>query len=175
MSLKNVPAGSKLPEEFNVVIEIPANAAPVKYEIDKESGAVFVDRFMTAAMHYPYNYGYIPQTLSEDGDPVDVLVKTPFPVVVGSVIKCRTIGVLNMEDEAGKDAKLLAVPVDKLFPVYKNIKSIDDLPELELEQIKHFFEHYKDLEQGKWVKVTGWEGPEAAKKEINASVERFSK
>lgn len=175
MSLVNVPAGSKLPEEFNVVIEIPMNADPVKYEVDKESGAVFVDRFMLTAMHYPCNYGYIPQTLSLDGDPVDVLVKTPFPVHVGSVIKCRALGVLQMEDEAGQDAKLLAVPVDKLYPVYSNIKSVQDLPEVELKQIQHFFEHYKDLEKGKWVKVTGWDGPEAAKAEIQASAERYQK
>lgn len=175
MSLVNVPAGSKLPEEFNVVIEIPMNADPVKYEVDKESGAVFVDRFMLTAMHYPCNYGYIPQTLSLDGDPVDVLVKTPFPVQVGSVIKCRALGVLQMEDEAGQDAKLLAVPVDKLYPVYSNIKSVQDLPEVELKQIQHFFEHYKDLEKGKWVKVTGWDGPEAAKAEIQASAERYQK
>lgn len=175
MSLVNVPAGSRLPEEFNVVIEIPMNADPVKYEVDKESGAVFVDRFMLTAMHYPCNYGYIPQTLSLDGDPVDVLVKTPFPVQVGSVIKCRALGVLQMEDEAGQDAKLLAVPVDKLYPVYSNIKSVQDLPEVELKQIQHFFEHYKDLEKGKWVKVTGWDGPEAAKAEIQASAERYQK
>lgn len=175
MSLVNVPAGSKLPEEFNVVIEIPMNADPVKYEVDKESGAVFVDRFMLTAMHYPCNYGYIPQTLSLDGDPVDVLVKTPFPVQVGSVIKCRALGVLQMEDEAGQDAKLLAVPVDKLYPVYSNIKSVQDLPEVELKQIQHFFEHYKDLEKGKWVKVTGWDGPEVAKAEIQASAERYQK
>ncbi|WP_071058006.1 inorganic diphosphatase [Pelistega sp. MC2] len=175
MSLANVPAGSKLPEEFNVVIEIPMNSDPVKYEVDKETGAVFVDRFMLTAMHYPCNYGYIPQTLSLDGDPVDVLVKTPFPVQVGSVIKCRALGVLQMEDEAGQDAKLLAVPVDKLYPVYSNIKSVDDLPEVELKQIQHFFEHYKDLEKGKWVKVTGWAGPDAAKEEIQTSVQRYQK
>ncbi len=126
-------------------------------------------------MHYPCNYGYIPQTLSLDGDPVDVLVKTPFPVQVGSVIKCRALGVLQMEDEAGQDAKLLAVPVDKLYPVYSNIKSVDDLPEVELKQIQHFFEHYKDLEKGKWVKVTGWAGPDAAKEEIQTSVQRYQK
>ncbi|MGH8844898.1 MAG: inorganic diphosphatase, partial [Advenella sp.] len=118
MSLKNVPAGSKTPEEFNVVIEIPMNADPVKYEVDKDTGAVFVDRFMMTAMHYPCNYGYIPDTLSDDGDPVDVLVMTPFPVAVGSVIKCRAQGVLQMDDEAGGDAKLLARPVDKLYPPY---------------------------------------------------------
>ncbi|CAM5190863.1 inorganic diphosphatase [Oligella ureolytica] len=173
MSLVNVPAGSNLPEEFNVVIEIPMNSDPIKYEVCGDTGAVLVDRIMLAAMHYPLNYGYIPQTLSLDGDPVDVLVKTPFPLQAGSVVKCRTIGVLEMEDEAGIDAKLIAVPVDKIYPVYSSIKSIEDLPELERAQIKHFFEHYKDLESGKWVKVTGWNTAEVAKKEISASVERF--
>ena len=175
MSLKNIPAGSKTPEEFNVVIEIPMNADPVKYEVDKETGAVFVDRFMMTAMHYPCNYGYIPDTLSDDGDPVDVLVMTPFPVVVGSVIKCRALGVLQMDDEAGGDAKLLARPVDKLYPPYSNINAHTDLPEQELQRIQHFFEHYKDLEKGKWVKVKGWEGIDAAHAEITSSIERFQK
>ncbi len=175
MSLDRVPAGSNLPDEFNVVIEIPMNSDPVKYEVDKDTGAVFVDRFMMTAMHYPCNYGYIPQTISDDGDPVDVLVMTPFPIQVGAVIKCRTIGVLQMDDEGGGDAKLLALPVDKLYPVYRNIKSPEDLPEEELKRIQHFFEHYKDLEPGKWVKVKGWEGIEAAKAEIVASAERYAK
>jgi len=174
MSLDRVPAGTKLPEEFNVVIEIPMNSDPVKYEVDKDTGAVFVDRFMLAAMHYPANYGYIPQTISDDGDPVDVLVITPFPIQVGAVVRCRTIGVLQMEDEAGGDAKLLALPVDKLYPPYRNIKSPQDLPAEDLERIKHFFEHYKDLEKGKWVKVKGWEGVEAAHKEITDSAKRYA-
>jgi inorganic pyrophosphatase len=174
MSLKHVPAGAKLPEEFNVIIEIPMNADPVKYEVDKESGAVFVDRFMMTAMHYPCNYGYIPQTISDDGDPVDVLVLTPFPIQVGAVIRARPIGVLQMEDEAGGDAKLLAVPVDKLYPPYRSIKTIQDLPSEELARIQHFFEHYKDLESGKWVKIKGWEGPEAAMKEIRDSAARYA-
>ncbi len=173
MSFNHVPAGKDLPDTFNVIIEIPACADPVKYEVDKESGVIFVDRFMTAAMHYPCNYGYINNTLSEDGDPADVLVITPFPVAVGSVIKCRALGVLEMEDEAGGDAKLLAVPVTKLYPPYESIKSYEDLPALELERIQHFFEHYKDLEKGKWVKVTGWKGVETAKAEILASAERY--
>jgi inorganic pyrophosphatase len=173
MSLNQVPAGDKLPEEFNVVIEIPMNADPVKYEVDKASGAVFVDRFMLTAMHYPCNYGYIPQTLSEDGDPVDVLVLAPFPVQVGSVIRCRALGVMNMEDEAGPDAKLLARPVDKLYPPYRHLASTADLPAEELARIQHFFEHYKDLEKGKWVKVQGWSGVDAAKQEIRASVARY--
>lgn len=174
MSLDRVPAGAKLPDEFNVVIEIPMNSDPVKYEVDKDSGAVFVDRFMLTAMHYPANYGYIPQTISDDGDPVDVLVAAPFPIQVGAVIRCRAVGVLQMDDEAGGDAKLLAVPVDKLYPPYRHIKSHEDFPAEELARIQHFFEHYKDLEKGKWVKVKGWEGVEAARKEILSSAERYA-
>ena len=173
MSLDRVPAGDNLPGEFNVIIEIPMNADPVKYEVDKDTGAVFVDRFMLTAMHYPCNYGYIPQTLSDDGDPVDVLVMTPFPIQVGSVIRCRALGVLKMEDEAGGDAKLLAVPVTKLYPVYSTLRTVDDVPAEVRGQIQHFFEHYKDLEKGKWVKVQGWEGPEAAEREIVDSAARY--
>lgn len=173
MSLDRVPAGDKLPDEFNVVIEIPMNADPIKYEVDKASGCVFVDRFMTTAMHYPYNYGYIPETLSEDGDPVDVLVMSPFPVQVGCVVRCRVLGVMNMEDEQGKDAKLLARPVDKLYPPYQRIQSTDDVAPEELARIAHFFAHYKDLEKGKWVKVTGWSDIAAAKEEIQASAARY--
>ncbi|CAM5181134.1 Inorganic pyrophosphatase OS=Castellaniella defragrans OX=75697 GN=ppa PE=3 SV=1 [Castellaniella defragrans] len=175
MSLDRVPAGKKLPDEFNVVIEIPMNSDPVKYEVDKASGTVFVDRFMTTAMHYPCNYGYIPETLSEDGDPVDVLVMAPFPVAVGSVIRCRALGVMGMEDEAGKDAKLLARPVDKLYPPYRHLESTDDLPAEDLARIQHFFEHYKDLEKGKWVKVQGWSGVDAAHQEILTSAARYAK
>ena len=156
MSLNNVPAGKDLPNDFNVIIEIPMNADPVKYEVDKESGAIFVDRFMSTAMHYPCNYGYIPQTLSDDGDPVDVLVITPFPLYPGVVVRCRVIGVLKMSDEAGGDAKLLAVPVDKILPIYTHWQKPEDINDLRLQQIQHFFEHYKDLEKGKWVKVSGW-------------------
>jgi len=175
MSLERVPAGKNLPDEFNVVIEIPMNADPVKYEVDKDSGAVFVDRFMLTAMHYPCNYGYIPQTLSEDGDPADVLVITPFAIQVGAVVRCRPLGILHMDDEAGGDAKLLAVPVDKLYPPYRNIKSPQDLPAEDLDRIQHFFEHYKDLEKGKWVKVKGWGGPDDARAEVRQSVERYAK
>ena len=174
MSLDRVPAGKGLPDDFNVIIEIPMNADPVKYEVDKDTGAVFVDRFMLTAMHYPCNYGYIPQTLSEDGDPADVLVVTPFPIQIGAVIRCRPIGILHMDDEAGGDAKLLAVPVDKLYPVYRNIKNAQDLPAEDLARIQHFFEHYKDLEKGKWVKVKSWGDAEAARAEITQSVERYA-
>ena len=175
MALNNVPAGSKLPEEFNVIIEIPAHSDPIKYEVDKESGALFVDRFMMTSMHYPCNYGYIPNTVADDGDPVDVLVITPFPVQPGAVVACRAIGILQMEDEAGGDAKLLAVPIDKVLPIYKHWRKPEDIAPERLHQIQHFFEHYKDLEKGKWVKVQGWEGPEAAKKEITDSAERYKK
>lgn len=173
MSLNDVTAGKNVPDEINVVIEIPANADPIKYEVDKDTGAIFVDRFMSTTMFYPCNYGYVNQTLSEDGDPVDVLVPTPFPLIPGAVIKCRPIGVLNMTDESGTDAKLLAVPVDKLTPLYRGINEATEMPELLLNQITHFFEHYKDLEPGKWVKVDGWADAAAAKAEILASIKRY--
>lgn len=173
MSLNAVPAGKNLPEEVNVIIEIPAHADPVKYEVDKESGAMFVDRFMATCMHYPCNYGYVPHTLSEDGDPVDVLVITPFPLLAGSVIRCRPVGVLNMTDESGPDAKILAVPADKLSTIYRGINEIDQVPELLRHQIEHFFEHYKDLEPNKWVKIEGWGDSQKAKDEITGSVTRY--
>ena len=166
MNLEKLSAGSNLPEEFNVVIEIPANSAPIKYEMDKESGAIFVDRFVGTGMSYPANYGFIPHTLSEDGDPADVLVITPFPVAVATVIKCRAIGVLKMEDEAGIDAKILALPTKKSCAIYAGIDKLEQLPPLLIEQIKYFFEHYKGLEIGKWVKITGWADANVAKKEI---------
>ncbi|SNR64357.1 inorganic pyrophosphatase [Methylobacillus rhizosphaerae] len=175
MSLSNVPAGKDVPNDFNVIIEISMRGEPIKFEVDKESGAVFVDRFMGTSMHYPCNYGYIPQTLSEDGDPVDVLVITPIPLQPGVVIRCRAIGVLTMEDDGGVDAKVLAVPVDKICPQYKDIQSYQDLPEFQLAPISHFFEHYKDLEKGKWVKIGGWQGVAEAKAEIVAGVERYGK
>ena len=170
MSLNNVNAGRDVPNDFNVVIEIPMNADPIKYEVDKESGAIFVDRFMGTAMHYPGNYGYIPNTIADDGDPCDVLVITPFPLIPGVVVRCRALGVLKMTDEAGGDSKILAVPVEKILPVYSHLQKVEDVQELTLRQIQHFFEHYKDLEKGKWVKVEGWEGPDAAKAEILAGV-----
>jgi len=166
MSLNNVTAGDKTPEQFNVIIEIPMNADPIKYEVDKKSGALFVDRFMTTSMHYPCNYGYVPNTLSPDGDPVDVLVITPYALTPGVVVTCRPIGVLKMEDEAGVDAKLLAVPIDKVLPIYSHWQKPEDINQMRLKAIQHFFEHYKDLEAGKWVKVTGWEGPDAARQEV---------
>jgi inorganic pyrophosphatase len=166
MSLQKVNPGNKAPDEFNVIIEIPMNADPIKYEVDKESGALFVDRFMTTAMHYPCNYGYIPQTLADDGDPVDVLVITPYALTPGVVVTCRPLGVLMMDDEAGGDAKLLAVPIDKVLPIYTHWQKPEDINQMRLKAIQHFFEHYKDLEPNKWVKVKGWQGPDAAKAEI---------
>ncbi len=175
MDFDKVPAGKSLPEDIYVVIEIPANSSPIKYEIDKDSHAVFVDRFMATPMFYPANYGYIPQTLSEDGDALDVLVVTPYPVVPGSVIRARPVGMLNMSDEAGKDAKLIAVPHDKLSAMYHKIKEVSDLPELLIKQIEHFFENYKDLEPGKWVKVDGWADAAAARAEIVKAAEAYTK
>ena len=174
MSLNKVPSGRDLPNDFNVIIEIPMNADPIKYEVDKESGAIFVDRFMGTAMHYPCNYGYIPHTIADDGDPVDVLVVTPFPLFPGVVVRCRPIGVLKMTDEAGGDAKLLAVPVDKVLSIYQHWQKPQDMNELLLRQIQHFFEHYKDLEKDKWVKIDGWFGPEDAKAEIMAGVAAYA-
>lgn len=173
MNLDRVSTGRNVPDDINVIIEIPAHGEPIKYEVDKETGAMFVDRFMSTAMHYPCNYGYVPHTLSEDGDPVDVLVVTPIPLLTGVVVRCRPVGVLKMTDEAGIDAKVIAVPVDKLSSMYSHVKSPQDLPELLLKQISHFFEHYKDLEPGKWVKVDGWHGLEDARNEILSGVDRF--
>ena len=173
MSLNLVPAGKDLPEDIYVVIEIPQNADPIKYEIDKASGAIFVDRFMSTPMFYPCNYGYINNTLSLDGDPVDVLVPTPYPLIPGSVIRCRPVGVLKMSDEAGQDAKLVAVPHSKLTKQYEHINDVHELPELLKAQIRHFFERYKELEAGKWVKVEGWGDKAEAIAEIEASVVRY--
>jgi inorganic pyrophosphatase len=175
MSFDKVTPGKNIPDSFNVVIEIPMNADPIKYEVDKESGAIFVDRFMTTAMHYPTNYGYVPQTLSGDGDPVDVLVITPFPLFPGVVVPCRPLGILMMEDEAGVDGKVIAVPTTKILPMYEKLTNIEDVDAMTRNAISHFFEHYKDLEKGKWVKVLGWEGIEAAKKEVLDGVDNYNK
>ena len=175
MNLDRVTTGRDVPNDVNVIIEIPMNADPIKYEVDKDSGAIFVDRFMGTAMHYPCNYGYVPRTLSDDGDPVDVLVITPFPLIPGVVVRCRPIGVLKMTDESGEDAKVLAVPVDKVLSIYSHWQKPEDLNELRLRQIQHFFEHYKDLEKGKWVKIDGWYGVEDAKKEILSGIESYNK
>jgi len=175
MKFDRVDSGRDIPNDFNVIIEIPAHANPIKYEVDEETGAIFVDRFLSTPMQYPCNYGYVPRTLSGDGDPVDVLVITPFPLTPGVVVRCRAIGMLKMEDEAGEDTKVLAVPVDKLTPMYAHVRTVQDLPKLLLDQICHFFEHYKDLEPGKWVKVVGWFGPDEAKKDIQDGVENYKR
>ena len=166
MNLDRVPAGRDVPHDCNVIIEIPMRGDPIKYEVDKETGAVFVDRFMSTAMHYPCNYGYIPRTLADDGDPADVLVLSPVPLITGVVVRCRPIGMLKLQDEAGGDSKILAVPIDKLSSLYRDVQSPDDLPAITTEQIAHFFEHYKDLEPGKWVKMVRWGDAEDAKRLI---------
>lgn len=168
-----VSPGKNVPDDVNVIIEIPAQSDPIKYEIDKVSGAMFVDRFVATGMRYPCNYGYIPHTLAEDGDPADVLVITPFPVMCGCVVRARPIGMLRMQDESGVDNKILAVPVEKLSRHYKDVKTKEDLDEIVLAQIEHFFEHYKKLEPGKWVKIDAWEDADAAKAEIKACIERY--
>jgi len=160
-------------EDIYVAIEIPANGSPIKYEIDKEMGAVLVDRFMATPMFYPANYGFIPHTLADDGDPLDVLVVTPYPVQAGSIIRCRPVGMLEMEDEAGGDAKVVAVPHDKLTPLYHDVQDVNDLPQLLREQIRHFFENYKDLEAGKWVKVQGWDDAATARATIEKAVNAY--
>jgi len=172
MGLDLVTAGTNPPHAINVIIEIPKDAEPVKYEVDKTSGAIFVDRVLSTPMRYPCNYGYVPHTLCGDGDPADVLVILPLPLVPGSVIRCRPVGVLKMSDEAGSDEKLLAVPDDKVFSGYTHIQDIDKVSPHWLERIGHFFEHYKDLEKGKWVKVEGWGGAEEAKQILLDAIER---
>jgi len=174
MNLDRVGYGDNVPDEINVIIEIPAHSDPVKYEIDKATGAMFVDRFLSTAMHYPCNYGYVPHTLSKDGDPVDVLVLAPVPLISGSAICCRPVGVLNMTDEAGQDAKVLAVPITKLCNSYKHVNDVHDLPQDLLDAINHFFEHYKDLEENKWVKMEGWGGIDDAKQEILNSIQMYN-
>jgi len=173
MKLDALDAGRKLPDDINVIIEIPSHSSPIKYEIDKASGMVMVDRFLGTSMYYPCDYGFIPHTLSEDGDPVDVLVATPFSLIPGAVIRCRPVGLLRMTDESGRDAKILAVPVDKLTPRYQHVQKPQDLGQDLLDALEHFFKHYKDLEKGKWTKIDGWEGVEAARNEIMESVKRY--
>lgn len=173
MNMDNLAVGKDVPESVNVIIEIPAHASPVKYEVDKDSGALLVDRFMSAPMFYPANYGFVPHTLSDDGDPVDVLVVTPVPLVHGCVIPARPVGMLKMSDEAGEDAKIVAVPAGKLSSEYTDITSYKQLPPLLIQQIQHFFEHYKELEPNKWVKVDGWADADEAKEEILSSIRRY--
>lgn len=175
MDISKISIGKNVPEEINVIIEVPMGADPVKYEMDKDSGAIVVDRFVQTAMHYPCNYGFIPHTLSLDGDPADVLVISRFPLVPGCVIAARPIGVLLMEDDGGKDEKIIAVPTTKLDPFYANIKETVDLPTIATAQIQHFFEHYKDLEKGKWVKIEGWGDAAKARALITTSIANAKK
>jgi inorganic pyrophosphatase len=173
MGLHLVSAGRDVPNEINVIIEIPKDSEPVKYEVEKESGAIFVDRILSTPMRYPCNYGYVPGTLGGDGDPLDALVILPLPLVPGSVIRCHPVGMLKMTDEAGADEKLVVVPVAKIFNGYAHIKDINEVSGHWLERIGHFFEHYKDLEKGKWVKVEGWSNAAEAKAEIINGMERY--
>ena len=173
MSLQQVPAGRNFPDEINVIIEVPMNSPAIKYEVDKASGAIFVDRMLKTAMYYPCNYGYVPHTLCGDGDPVDVLVVLPLPMLPGTVVRCRAVGVLLMKDEAGEDAKVIAVPVDEVTGIYRDIKTVEDLDDMLLDQIVHFFEHYKDLEKNKWVRTGGWEGLDVARQELIDAVECY--
>jgi inorganic pyrophosphatase len=175
MDIREIPAGRNPPTEINVFIEIPLGGTPVKYELDKKSGALMVDRFLHTAMFYPGNYGFIPQTLSDDGDPCDVLVVSQVPVVAGAVVRCRPVGALVMNDEAGGDEKIIAVPVDALAPFYSNVRSYRDLPKIMCEQIAHFFQHYKDLEKGKWVTIVKWLDAKAAERLIEEAIMRAAK
>jgi inorganic pyrophosphatase len=172
VNLNAIPTGKNPPEDVNVIIEVPIGGEPIKYEMHKESGALFVDRFLYTSMRYPGNYGFVPHTLSLDGDPIDVVVCNTRAIAPGAVMSCRVVGVLIMEDEAGGDEKLLAVPSTKLTRRYENVKDIDDLPQITRDQIRHFFEHYKDLEPGKWVKVVKWGNAAEAKKMIVEAIER---
>jgi inorganic pyrophosphatase len=172
MRLDAISIGKNPPDEVNVVIEVAIGGEPIKYEMDKEAGTLFVDRFLYTPMRYPGNYGFIPHTLSEDGDPCDVLVANTRPLIPGSYIAVRPIGVMMMEDEGGGDEKIIAVPVPKLTKRYENVHNYTDLPQITLDQIQHFFEHYKDLEPGKWVKLTGWGDATRAKELIVEAIER---
>jgi inorganic pyrophosphatase len=173
MSIQSVAPGKHIPDDINVIIEIAANNSQVKYEVDKDSGLLVVDRFMPTAMHYPCDYGYIPSTLADDGDPVDVLVMTPFQIQPGCLIRCRVLGMLNMTDEGGRDSKLLAVPIEKVCRQFSHIQSLEDVPQITRDSIVHFFEHYKDLEPEKWVKLEDWVGKAEAEKEINAAIANY--
>ncbi len=173
MDITKIPIGARPPHDVNVIVEVPVGTEPVKYELDKESGALFVDRIMHTSMRYPCNYGFIPHTLADDGDPVDVILGNKTPFMPGAVVRSRPIGVLEMEDEAGMDEKVLMLPVDKLHPFHSGVQHYSEMPEIMLQQISHFFEHYKDLETGKWVKIIGWAGPERACEIIQASIDAY--
>ena len=175
MDISKISIGKNAPEEVNVIIENTAGGVPVKYEIDKDSGAIFVDRFVHTPMFYPGNYGFIPHTLSGDGDPVDVLVMSPLPVIAGAVLPSRPIGVLLMEDDGGQDEKIIAVPTTKMFPYHENVETVEDLPQITRDQIEHFFTHYKDLEKGKWAKILGWADAAKAREMIQEGIARADK
>lgn len=172
MRIDAISIGNNPPEDVNVIIEVPVGGQPIKYELDKESGVLVVDRFLYTPMFYPGNYGFVPHTLSDDGDPIDVLVCNTRPLVPGCVINARPIGVLIMEDNAGQDEKIIAVPSSHLTKRYDHVMEYSDIPKITLQQIEHFFEHYKDLEPGKWVKIDDWHGSEDAQRLINAAIER---
>jgi inorganic pyrophosphatase len=172
MDITKISSGRAPPHDINVVVEIPQGGLPVKYELDKTSGAMFVDRFLHTAMFYPGNYGFVPHTLALDGDPIDVLIVGPVAVVPGAIVRCRPIGALLMKDEAGPDEKIVAVPVDALHPFYSGLRSYEDLPRILCDQIAHFFNHYKDLEKGKWVEVVRWIGPAEAEEAVMAAIAR---
>lgn len=172
MRIDAISIGKNPPDDVNVIIEVPVGGEPIKYEMDKDAGTLVVDRFLYTAMRYPGNYGFIPHTLSADGDPCDVLVVSQVPVVPGAVIRCRPVGALVMEDEAGGDEKILAVPVDALHPFYKGVQSYRDLPQIMCEQMAHFFQHYKDLEKGKWVTIVRWLDAEGAEQLIVEAIAR---
>jgi len=175
MRIDAIAIGHNPPHDVNVIIEVPIGGEPIKYEMDKAAGTLVVDRFLHTPMRYPGNYGFVPHTLSEDGDPIDVLVANTRPIVPGAVINVRPVGVLKMQDEAGGDEKVLAVPVPKLTKRYEHVKEYTDLPVITLQQVQHFFEHYKDLEPGKWVKVLGWGDAAEARKLISEAIERARK
>ena len=172
MRLEFISTGANPPEEVNVVVEVPVGGEPIKYEMDKASGALIVDRFLYTAMRYPGNYGFIPHTLSDDGDPCDVLIANQRGIIPGAVVACRPVGVVLMEDESGGDEKIIAVPVSEVTKRYAHVANYTDLPEITLQQIQHFFEHYKDLEPGKWVKVVKWGDATEAKKMLMEAIER---
>ena len=172
MRIEAIPSGNNPPEDINVIIEVPVGGEPIKYEMDKASGTLFVDRFLYTPMRYPGNYGFVPHTLSEDGDPIDVLVCNTRAIVPGAVINCRPVGVLVMEDDGGGDEKLIAVPSSKLTKRYDKIRTASDLPGITCQQIEHFFAHYKDLEPGKWVKIDHWGDVDEAKSLIRQAMER---
>ncbi|CAN7510125.1 MAG: inorganic diphosphatase [Rhizobium sp.] len=175
MRIDAISIGKNPPEDVNVIVEVPVGGHPIKYEMDKEAGTLVVDRFLYTPMTYPGNYGFVPHTLSEDGDPIDVLIASTRPLVPGCVINVRPIGVLKMEDNSGKDEKIIAVPSPKLTLRYEKVKDYTDLPEITLKQIEHFFEHYKDLEPGKWVKIFGWGDSKEAGALILEAIERAKK